>query len=520
MTIPIYTYRVVLTNLERVRAFKFTPASSGNSGGQGNLGLDETARASLKELTQASFDNKATEAQVRELGEKLFDVVFDQALAIDFLNFYNQVRADSGLIRFILDIDEQILPELQALPWEFMRVPARYNFNTFWLATSPVIVFSRRRDIWPVAAPVTLEPGEKLRIALVVSYPTAALPGQQPLRPVMYKPTLETINNLVAQNNQVELVEVVEVATRQNIDNALKKQPHILHFIGHGQFNHSVPDRPSGEIALVADQYSNTPKWTSAQSFGELLNSRYTPAVVLLSACEGATSDSAISFVSVASQLVQQNVPVVIAMQYEIPNWASQSFAAKFYEQLAQTGLVDSAVQEARYDLYNQDDQSRVFATPVLFMRVDNGQIFNRNEASSPPATGVAPEPVKEKEETPATSSSPKAEEATMPDDTSKATYNLTFPQKSKLTDLLLACPSFSQRAERDTVLAQVKEGRVMQGVARSPTDKMDIMAILARCVITPGALPELVEVIKAFDGEVEPVQKLDEFVRSLKPNA
>jgi hypothetical protein len=105
----------------------------------------------------------------------------------------------------------------------------------------------------------------------------------------------------------------------------------------------------------------------------------------MLQACEGGMLSSSQAFVGVASKVVQQNVPVVVAMQYEVTNSTASRFALRFYQQLAAEDPVDIAVQYARRAIALSPTQyrKRDFATPVIFMRVQDGHLFKRQEAEA-----------------------------------------------------------------------------------------------------------------------------------------
>jgi hypothetical protein len=87
------------------------------------------------------------------------------------------------------------------------------------------------------------------------------------------------------------------------------------------------------------------------------------------------------AFVGVASKVVQQNVPVVVAMQYEITNSTACRFALRFYQQLVGEDPVDIAAQYGRRAIALGPTQyrRRDFATPVVFMRVQDGYLFKRD---------------------------------------------------------------------------------------------------------------------------------------------
>ena len=62
-------------------------------------------------------------------------------------------------------------------------------------------------------------------------------------------------------------------------------------------------------------------------------------------------------------------------MQFSITDDAAITFAKAFYEAIAQGRPVDNAIAEGRKDIYAEHDLE--FATPVLFMRVADGRLFD-----------------------------------------------------------------------------------------------------------------------------------------------
>jgi hypothetical protein len=307
----------------------------------------------------------------------LFNVLFDDRLRPDFVSFYHQVvQQEKQLLRVELDIDEQGMPEFAALPWEFLCLPARANLGTIWVGTVPDLVLSRRRSQWIPAQPIQLEQNEKLRIALVVSAP----PG---LRPVEYKTVQEALEKLASeQANRVELLPIVESANPEAIDTILSKEPHIFHFIGHGRLENES-NQEIGQIALVDPDFGEA-MWVDADYFSELFT-QHRPGIVMLQACESAVLSSSQAFVGLASRVIQQNIPVVVAMQYEVSNATASRFARRFYQQLAEDDPVDIAAQNGRRAIAHGPTQyrKRDFATPVIFMRVPDGYLFNRPGSKS-----------------------------------------------------------------------------------------------------------------------------------------
>lgn len=375
-----YTYRICIANRNNVQVEirDLDNNSCGRPSGQFNY--RSKIRKRIQELHQAASEGKLTSSNVEELGEKLFDALFNEGLRRDFFGYYEKVWADEdALLRIELDVDERQLPDVAALPWEFIRVPPKAGYGNVWLGTDPNLVFSRRRARWIAPKPISLKTDERLRIAIAVAAPSG-------LGPVKYEKIWESLKELAdEQIERIELLELVNPTTKRSIDDVLKQKPHIFHFIGHAQFG-DPNQQAVGQIALV-DQIRSEPDWIGAESFGELFT-RHRPGIVVLQACESAALSASEAFVGIASQVVQQNIPVVVAMQYKVSNATARSFALEFYRCLSENDPVDKAVQEARrcIALGPIGYAARDFATPVLFMRVQDGHLFHR------PSTDLHPQ--------------------------------------------------------------------------------------------------------------------------------
>ncbi|TAE59854.1 MAG: CHAT domain-containing protein [Nostocales cyanobacterium] len=370
------TYRIKVANRDRVQVEKWNHEHQDQGQPFGKFQYEKLTE--ITPLLLTAKNNELNDGNVtRNLGEALFNILFDDVLRQDFINFYYQVvQQEKQLLRVEIDIDEQVIPEIAALPWEFMCVPAQANSGIIWMVTLPNIVFSRRRSQWQPAPPIQLEPDEKLRIALVISAPSD-------LPPVVYAPVQTALEKLATeQSEKIELLPILNAANPETIDKILTKAPHIFHFIGHGRMENDN-QQEIGEIALVDPDFDET-MWVDANYFSELFN-QHRPGVVVLQACEGGMLSASQSFVGVASKIVQQNIPVVIAMQYEISNTTATRFSKKFYESLANDAPVDISAQNGRRGIALGPTQykKRDFATPVVFMRVENGFLFTRNSQDS-----------------------------------------------------------------------------------------------------------------------------------------
>lgn len=386
MSNTTYTYHINIINRDSVQVRKIDENGQTVGNPSGTFAYKGSRKKQIASLYPKAQDGTITSSEVETLGQSLFNVLFDNSLRVDFLTTYNQFRDNKSVtLRVELGIDEKTLPEVAALPWEFLCVAPNAITGQIWLGTDPNLVFSRHRNLWQTAPPIKLEPGGKLRIAVVVSAPTD-IQGK-----VLYEKLWSELETLASENSAwIELIPLETRATKEYIDNLLEAhEPHIFHFIGHGRFQNEA-GQEIGEIALMHE--SGQARWVDAPRFSTLF-ARHQPGVVLLQACEGGLLSAAQAFTGVASQIVQQQIPVVVAMQYGISNHIARKFAAEFYKRLAELKPVDTAAQEGRNHI-SDFNASRNFATPVLFMRVENGHLFERPSAAPPqPAAEVNPKP-------------------------------------------------------------------------------------------------------------------------------
>src|SRR5262245_50595076 len=357
MSLPYFIFRIEIADRDRIKVEIRDPSNNKRSI-PGKFRYKDDLKALIQKLHEEARAGALDSPEaVPKLGEALFSILLDGRLCHELFICYENARREEALMRLELDVDERELPEVAALPWEFMCVPPEQGYGTVWLGTAPGMIFSRRRELWGTPEPIGIKAGKRLRIALAVAAP-------QGLGAVKYEKTWQALKELArAQPDRIELLDLVYPATTRSIDQVLEKDPHIFHFLGHGRLRDET-QREVGQIALVAG--AGQPHWVGARDFSELFN-RHRRCVVVLQACEGAALPTSEAFVGVASQVVQQNIPVVVAMQYEISNATAQRFAKEFYQRLAANDPVDKAVQEGRRSIalnpphYNRRD----FATPV-----------------------------------------------------------------------------------------------------------------------------------------------------------
>jgi hypothetical protein len=359
-----YTYKILIANKDKVRVEQHGPGNTLIGEPSGKFFSENLS--DIQMLADKAGDGKLKTPD--EFGELLFNTLFDDKLKTDFSVFCNKAISEKAILRIELDIDENQLPEIAAIPWEFISVPPDSAQGKTRIAAAPDMVFSRWRSQSAVPNPISLSAGENLRIALAIAAP-------EDLGIVKYQEIHDALKKL-CETERIELLPLVNPANRIEIDQILKQKPHIFHFIGHGRLKKTKKGKEYGELALV--DATGSAEWISDENFSELFTGNHKPGIVLLQACESGARSSSQAFTGVASRIVQQNIPVVVAMQYKISNLAAKLFSTEFYKRLANNDPADKAAQQGRRRLSLEWTDKPDFATPVIFMRVRDGNVFQR----------------------------------------------------------------------------------------------------------------------------------------------
>lgn len=99
--------------------------------------------------------------------------------------------------------------------------------------------------------------------------------------------------------------------------------------------------------------------------------------LISMATCDSAQSNDPQGFLGIAPQLVQRGTPTVLAMQYEVKIETAKIFLEEFYTHVAAHKPIDWAVQLGRNAISLEFGlDNREFATPVLYMRAENGNVF------------------------------------------------------------------------------------------------------------------------------------------------
>jgi len=313
-------------------------------------------RLSLKLIEKGETDGEL----LKEVGRSLHDWLFPNPINTHLQKTEAVARHENAKLRLRMRIEPSTIA---SLPLEFIYRAA----GGYFLATNPKTAFSRYLSL-------ALPPGKvrrretPLHMLVIVADPT----DQVRLDPNEWETIItEALNKPLTENKMT--LKVVKRATRREIRNAmLEQKPDIIQFIGHGIYQHG-----KGYLALV-DEDTNETWRVDDERFANIF-AGYDDHLGLISmaTCDSSQSNDPQGFLGIAPQLVQRGTPAVLAMQYEVKIKTAKIFLEDFYRCVAAHKPIDWAVQSARNAISLEFGlDNREFATPVLYMRAENGNVF------------------------------------------------------------------------------------------------------------------------------------------------
>lgn len=258
-------------------------------------------------------------------------------------------------------------PALLSVPWEFLYDRPRFLASQ---RRTPIVRLLETGNMGP--APVI---DGAVRILGIVASPHDLAPldvaGEQ-------RRINEALATVVA-SGQVEL-DWLEPASARSLRLALRDgNYHVIHYVGHSDFT------ADGQgVIYLEDPDDGTAVAVDETLFANLLSDQNALRLVVLNSCEGARTTLTDPYAGVATTLVQLGVPAVVAMQFEISDRAAIVFAEELYANLiGRRDPIDAAVAEARKAVYSDVDRVE-WATPVLFVRDPDVELFRFGTAPPP----------------------------------------------------------------------------------------------------------------------------------------
>jgi peptidoglycan hydrolase-like protein with peptidoglycan-binding domain len=350
------------------------------------LSAEELERTVLR-LAQNGTTRRATAGGGRDVGgadrpivdaERLGGSLAAALLGGDVGASYREAteRAESHGHGIRMTLSLAAAPRLLSVPWEFLyqrprflasqrRTPIVRLLETGTIAAAPVID-GAVRILGVVASPHDLAPldvdGERTRIE-------------------------QSLASMVRAGH-VRL-DWLEPASPRSLRLALRDgNYHAIHYVGHSDFTSS-----GDGVIYLEDPDDGKAVEVDETLFANLLSDQSLLRLVVLNSCEGARTTLTDPYAGVATTLVQLGVPAVVAMQFEISDRAAIVFAEELYTNLiGRRDPIDASVAEARKAIYSDVDKVE-WATPVLFVRDPECELFRFGRAHREPETTVRDQP-------------------------------------------------------------------------------------------------------------------------------
>ena len=463
----IFTFRMLVLNQQRVKCEIRNPQDDVDADFSDTFDFGSYKDEISVLAGKAREDNIHTD-EIKQLGKLLFNTLFNGEALSSFLKFRAETRRQGHLLRFELEIDETSLPNIASLPWEFMYAPQLNGRGNFWLATDPNLAVVRRRARIDPSANFEWNQGKKLRVATIISSP-------DDLKPLPYKDIWKDLKNIEQNHATLEFMDLVNTGSRRGIDVALSNKPHVFHILAHGDL--VVKGKGDKGYIYLVDVAGDSIA-LSGPEFAELFV-RYSPPIVILHVCESGAQDESDAFSSVASQVVDQNIASVIAMQYPVSNVTARRFMQRFYTCLSQREPIEKAVQEGRREiaLGPCGYASRDFVIPILYscsareeMKVDEHKRLEKHSKTVP--SNVL----------------------------DRLRSSTEF--RNQLVNALLECNSMVDAGMRQYVVSQLpKDIRFSIGAFNSGA-KVHVSQIVQICLGHQDGIQKLIEAIEFVEGE------------------
>jgi hypothetical protein len=301
---------------------------------------------------------------VEEFGGRLFDALIHDDVREAYRRSLDSAQHDGAGLRIRLRLRD--VPQLADLPWEFLYDSPRERFLALSKSTPVVRYLNLPEPVIPLAVQVPLN------ILVVLSGPTDY---EQLNLGASWERLRAAMADLEAQG-KVSLDRLEEANVDALVRRLRIKPYHLFHFIGMGGFNEL---KQEGFVVFTDEQGRG--REISGELLGTLLRDERSLRIVVLDTSETARTSLTNAFAGVAPRLVQQGIPAVMGMQYNIADETAITLSQEFYRAVADGYPIDAAMNEARRAAYFEGSVYE-WGTPVLFMRAADGIVFTRSNAA------------------------------------------------------------------------------------------------------------------------------------------
>ncbi len=318
------------------------------------------AAATTRDIGEVTAERRLTAEQ---LGGTLADALLSGPTGALYTAARSAAVAHGRGVRLWLSLGKA--PGLLSVPWEFLYLQPTFLASQ---RKTPIVRFLRTDA--PVA-PRRIE--KEVRILGVIASPD----GLPKLKVDLERQRVDKALEKARQNREVT-VDWLEPATPKALRLKLQEGDyHILHFIGHSGYTGGQRGRGDGGGVIFLENEDHSKAQISDSQLVNLLGDQDSLRLVVLNSCEGARTSVRDPFAGIATSIVALGIPAVVAMQFEITDDAAITFAEELYGSLiAREDPIDVAVAEARKAVFTEVNETE-WATPVLFLRNEDGRLFD-----------------------------------------------------------------------------------------------------------------------------------------------
>lgn len=328
------------------------------------------ARSAAGARTFTPDDTTPADVRGASVGQVLFDMLFSEPevrAALERCVTRAEAEKAGVRLKLTLNMHDEGVADLARLPWELLHDDSQYKH--FALRDGfPIVRYlevPKRFEVEDFTPP--------LRILVISANPRQDLALDRE-RDNLRKALAGVAGVALTFVEDASIQRVAEAATRARTDG---RAIHVVHYMGHADFH-------QGHGVLLLHKEGGGDEQVDAEAFARALQAAGQVRLVFLNACntaQSAASTGTDPFAGVATSLVFEGIPAVVAMQRPVPDAAAIVLAKHFYARIAEGWPVDAAVSEGRRQMSYAAGTSLDWAIPVLFMRTPTGDIFPRPAA-------------------------------------------------------------------------------------------------------------------------------------------
>lgn len=338
-----------------------------------------TVRVSIADLSSLRNATAPPDlARLRQIGKAVLDSIMTDVVQFGFKECINKAHANQRGLRVVVsligDARSATGIKLQELPLE-----AAFNTQLDFIASNVRTPISRGVTVESDRDPVKVAP--PLRILVIASEPS----DMPPVKAGDEKAAILTaLKPLI--DSRAAVVDFCEPPTLNQLDVELREGYHVVHFIGHGDFEVvGLDSNPQPHLYFEDGTSDRFRRAADAEQIFTSLRNGNVPLVVLTACSSAAASPNGadypvIAFESLAQTLVErQSGPgAAVAMQFDFETQAAEVFSRALYEKLLTPGWdLDQAVAAARGALIGEFGAGhRAWVNPTVYCRFNEGRAF------------------------------------------------------------------------------------------------------------------------------------------------